>query len=301
VPVLEDPLDADSIDVVEVVTHGGGGERVRGPSTHVVTGRAYTPDGLLLTFPNGGPPGRGGKPDLGALEDLFRVDPWNIDRSQVRVTRFDAGLRPATAQRNVFTAQISDNKAHTGRNSFLVTGTDALYAQSRLLLRPGNKYLLECWVSRTKENVTSFRSPDTASAEQRLGVSLTFSGLIGAEPRFFLAEPTGPVVEGWQRISHVFTPPQGTIWFTLGFQNGVLDGRSDQATYFDDLRILPFDSAVECYVYDPSTYKLVAVLGDMNFATFYAYDSELRLRSVRRETPEGILTEQEFYTHVRER
>jgi hypothetical protein len=64
-------------------------------------------------------------------------------------------------------------------------------------------------------------------------------------------------------------------------------------TLIDDLRIFPFDGLVKSYAYDDKTLKVMAVLDENNFATFYEYDDEGTLIRVKKETDRGIMTIQE--------
>ncbi len=64
-------------------------------------------------------------------------------------------------------------------------------------------------------------------------------------------------------------------------------------TLIDDLRIFPFDALVKSYAYDDKKLKVMAVLDDNNFATFYEYDEEGSMTRVKKETDRGIMTIQE--------
>jgi hypothetical protein len=70
--------------------------------------------------------------------------------------------------------------------------------------------------------------------------------------------------------------------------------------YYDDLRIIPTESNIKTYVYDPDTYRLRAVLDENNFASLYFYDEQGQLFLVKKETEQGIFTIQESRTHIQE-
>ncbi len=60
--------------------------------------------------------------------------------------------------------------------------------------------------------------------------------------------------------------------------------------YVDDIRIQPLDTKMNCYVYDPATYKVVASLDDQNFALIYQYNDEGKLIRKQKETIRGVKT-----------
>lgn len=63
--------------------------------------------------------------------------------------------------------------------------------------------------------------------------------------------------------------------------------------YIDDIRIMPVESNMNCYVYNNVTNKLMAKLDDNHFTTFYEYDDEGLLVRTKIETEKGIRTIQE--------
>jgi len=101
-------------------------------------------------------------------------------------------------------------------------------------------------------------------------------------------EPEGPVIEGWQRVSGSVTVPGWASTMTLELVNS--SGEAAITSWFDDLRVFPFEATVKSFVYDAALLKPLAELDAEDFATFYLYDEEGRLEQVRRETPEGVLT-----------
>lgn len=95
---------------------------------------------------------------------------------------------------------------------------------------------------------------------------------------------SGMIIDGWQRIYYEFTIPSGTTEISIGLRtHGVT---SD----FDDIRVHPIDAGFTSYVYDPISLKLVAVLDDNNYATFYEYDQEGTLIRTKKETVRGVVT-----------
>ncbi|HSY62024.1 MAG TPA: hypothetical protein VK796_09125, partial [Cytophaga sp.] len=139
----------------------------------------------------------------------------------------------------------------------------------------GEEYVLSAWV---KESFTG--NPPTTYANS--GVRVTFND--GAINTLALFRPTGPIVDGWQRIEVSFVVPVGAnnIHITLVNESPNTD------VFFDDIRIHPYNSNMKSFVYDPSTQKLVAELDENNFATLYEYDDEGILIRVKKETERGV-------------
>ncbi|MBC9812568.1 hypothetical protein H9Y05_08810 [Crocinitomicaceae bacterium CZZ-1] len=101
--------------------------------------------------------------------------------------------------------------------------------------------------------------------------------------------PTGDIIEGWQRIVGKFSIPTGAVKMNihLASSGGSVD------SYFDDVRVHPFNASMKSYVYDAETFWLTAELDDNNYATIYEYDNEGQLIRIKKETARGIMTIQE--------
>lgn len=97
--------------------------------------------------------------------------------------------------------------------------------------------------------------------------------------------PSGPIIEGWQKIEGTFVVPANAT-----IANLVLSNDGTQNVYYDDIRIHPFNANMKSYVYDPGTLRLSAELDENNYASFYDYDAEGQLIRVKKETIEGIKT-----------
>ena len=135
----------------------------------------------------------------------------------------------------------------------------------------------------------------------KLGIGVTPVGLGGTPidvSQFF--EPSGPVIDGWQRIEGTFHMPGNALGVNLILQNGGVEIEDAEPAYFDDLRFCPEDSDLETYVYDPHDYRLVATLNNNNFATLYHYDDQGSLHLVKEENFDGVHTVQEVRMHIRE-
>jgi hypothetical protein len=159
-------------------------------------------------------------------------------------------------------------------------------------------YVVSAWV-RTNETYALNKLTYQLANETNPRIEVTFKDAVGNTiglPQKL--HPTGPVIDGWQRISKVVTVPSiagggtGTVIFEL--KNGTAN-----TAYFDDFRVQPFRSSMKTYVYDKRSTRLVATLDDENYATFYEYNQEGTLERVKRETERGIMTIQETRTSIR--
>jgi hypothetical protein len=97
--------------------------------------------------------------------------------------------------------------------------------------------------------------------------------------------PSGNLVEGWQRYESVVDIPANATQMSLTLQ------ASDSATtYFDDIRIHPFNAQMKSFVYNAVNLRLMAELDENNYATFYEYDDDGTLVRVKKETERGVQT-----------
>ncbi|WP_299311241.1 leucine-rich repeat domain-containing protein [uncultured Aquimarina sp.] len=106
-------------------------------------------------------------------------------------------------------------------------------------------------------------------------------------------EPSGAIIDGWQRISADFTIPFEAINMTISLENKIQANAPEINVYFDDIRVHPFEGNMKTFVYDPITQRLQAELDENNYATFYEYDQEGGLIRVKKETERGVFTIQE--------
>ncbi len=105
-------------------------------------------------------------------------------------------------------------------------------------------------------------------------------------------QPVGPFIEGWQQYEAKINIPGDLENVTLSLEN------EDDGTYMyiDDIRIHPWLSNMQSYVYDYQSMRLMATLDDRNYATFYEYDDAGILTRIKRETEKGVMTVQESRT-----
>lgn len=153
------------------------------------------------------------------------------------------------------------------------------------------RYWMSAWVKvdegQTKSyNPNGYESGEIADPEvlEDVYIEFYFTGP-NASVYFF---PTGAIIDGWQRVVGEFTIPEGTLDL-----NVILSADEASVTFFDDIRIHPFNGSMKSYVYDGETFWLTSELDDNNYATFYEYDQEGGLVRIKKETSRGIVTIQE--------
>lgn len=131
-----------------------------------------------------------------------------------------------------------------------------------------NKMLLSAWIKQ-----------DCPSNNCGGNISLNIEG------SSFVFTPSGPIIDGWQRIEGEFAAPPDATSAVLSFNK-----TASTPVYFDDLRIHPFNANMKSYVYDPVNLRLTAELDENNYAKFYEYDEEGTLVRTKAETKHGIKT-----------
>lgn len=141
------------------------------------------------------------------------------------------------------------------------------------------EYLLSAWI---KESYNGSTNPAPRTYVNS-GILITFNdGDIANLPLF---RPSGPIIDGWQRVEASFVVPSNAHNIHIEMVNN-----GDNPAFFDDIRIHPFRSNMKSFVYDPSTQRLVAELDENNYATQYEYDDEGILIRVKKETERGMMT-----------
>jgi hypothetical protein len=137
------------------------------------------------------------------------------------------------------------------------------------------RYVISGWIK---------TSADITNTDNRNGtIEVSFIG----SSDVYTISPKGAIIDGWQRAESLISIPVNatSIIVTLKASNV-----ATEITWFDDLRILPFNAQLKTYVYDFSTYRLMATLDENNYATFYEYDLQGALVRVKKETEKGIIT-----------
>lgn len=118
-----------------------------------------------------------------------------------------------------------------------------------------------------------------------LDLNLDFKLLDNTNKRALSASLPG--TEGqWIKYNDRFIVPNNAELPFLFFENI----RGSQPIQIDDLRLIPSNSNMVAYVYDPNTRRLEAQLDENNYPTLYEYDNEGKLIRIKKETSEGIKT-----------
>ncbi|MEP7265288.1 MAG: hypothetical protein ABI772_12355, partial [Bacteroidota bacterium] len=104
---------------------------------------------------------------------------------------------------------------------------------------------------------------------------------------------SGTVIDGWQKIYYRFTVPNA------GHDIRIMLKCATGDCLFDDVRVFPAAGMMKSYVYDPVTLRFVAELDEQNYASFYEYDEEGKLTTVKKETERGVMTIKESRNKIR--
>lgn len=140
----------------------------------------------------------------------------------------------------------------------------------------GKKMLVGGWVKESQP----------CSAGTYTGSQITIQFLKnGANLLTIDAQPSGNIIEGWQRIEKIVTIPADADMMTV-----MLRSIGSANAYFDDIRIHPYNANMKSFVYDPVNLWLMAEMDENNYATFYEYDEEGSLVRKKKETERGIKT-----------
>ena len=197
---------------------------------------------------------------------------------------------PASSTYTSTQLSVTEEKAHAGKRSIKLT-TDVELVQPDLVLYPTKEYVVSTWVS------TSSLEQEYSYGEAGVGVQLIFIKEDNSTTSSLKLEPTGNIIEGWQRIEGRIKVPQGTKFVKLKLFDA---SEATQIAYYDDIRIFPANGSMKTYVYDPQNYLLRATLDANNYASLYFYDEEQRIYLVQKETEEGIQTIQETRSYIKE-
>ena len=188
-------------------------------------------------------------------------------------------------EREIFSRCDPATRSTPNGNSYQIQDCDLIrnFAPS-----PG-KYWLSAWV----KEATDVRELDTLFEKSSINVNIQIGGTSLEES--FVA--TGQLIDGWQQINGIFTIPDDPNLTRITIQLANPEG-DDWVTYFDDIRIQPYNAIMNAYVYDPVSLRLLATLDDRNFGTFYEYDNEGNLARTEKETEAGRLTLQEIRSSI---
>jgi hypothetical protein len=177
---------------------------------------------------------------------------------------------------------LSQDYSHTGNYSLKYTTPTSIdfslqsalpgnYTVNQLNLVAGKKYLLSFWVKSAGPSFTGifYTQVNTGAMKNVLAKTPSIDGWTQMEAEIDLSGASGG------GILHFYISPFTDI------SNGL---------YLDDIRIMPLESNMKSFVYDPTRFRLAAQLDENNMATFYEYDQEGLLIRTKKETERGIMT-----------
>lgn len=170
------------------------------------------------------------------------------------------------------TATVSDACLGTKLKGTLATTGTLLPSFAPLA---GKKMVIGAWV---KEDTACMCRTYTGNH-----ILVTFSN--GGGNTTIALRPSGNIVEGWQRYEAIVTIPGDITLMTV-----TLQASADNVTYFDDIRIHPYNAQMKSYSYNPVNLRLMAELDENNYATYYEYDDDGTLIRLKKETERGIQT-----------
>lgn len=134
-----------------------------------------------------------------------------------------------------------------------------------------DRYVVSAWVKELSGSTSGALNYTNSSLKLTSGASVV------------TLYPAGQIIDGWQRIEGIIqTNAVGNLKMELIVSSGT--------SYFDDIRVFPYDGSMITYVYDPITLRLMAELDERNYAKMYEYDEEGKLVRVKKETEKGIMT-----------
>lgn len=140
------------------------------------------------------------------------------------------------------------------------------------------KYVVSAWVKEEDGSGDGSITYTNSSLKVTTGSGTTLNT--------YVFTPSGQIIDGWQRMEGIVeTDAVGNIKMEFLVAHGV--------SYFDDIRVFPYDGSMVTYVYDPATLRLAAELDERNYAKIYEYDEEGKLIRVKKETEKGVMTIQE--------
>jgi hypothetical protein len=178
----------------------------------------------------------------------------------------------------------------TAACSYILQSADFIQPFSPITYNGAKRYILSYWVKEKANAVSGTPVLNYLNSSVNLSLSGGSGSIIGGQIRPSL------IIDGWQRFEYDFTITAGA---TGNINIALENSGTTNTSYFDDIRIHPYNSNIKSFVYNPVTLKYVAELDANNFATFYEYDEEGSLVRVKKETEKGIMTIQETKNHTK--
>lgn len=175
--------------------------------------------------------------------------------------------------------QLSSEASHTGNYSLKFTTNKNLVFKIDTT-KPGT---LQRFTLQSKKNyVLNFWAKSTSGAAITASM---FDALVNPMSSAQARVLNSGSIDGWYLVQvnvNLEGISSGTpVELVLTVPSGV---------YIDDIRLLPSQANMKCFVYHPLTLRLMAQLDENHFATFYEYDQEGLLIRTKKETVRGIMT-----------
>lgn len=198
-----------------------------------------------------------------------------------------------------YSIRINNNDSITSCQPLFGNPNDGLYQSQNLYSGPsiGNPYfkinadgiLPRFYPENGVYVVSAWVKKDTTSAISSIRIKTNnCCNATGGNVKTLL--PTGPIIEGWQRIYDTITVPLAMPCAGTTRSIAVTLHSTGYGAYFDDFRVHPFNGNIQTYVYDDILGRLSATLDQNNYATFYEYDDAGNLIRLKKETEKGVMT-----------
>lgn len=219
-------------------------------------------------------------------------DGWNITEPTITNKFSHTGKQSlcVPAKRSVGVKTFTDSLVVDKVSPFYNTFYESSVVKKQQVFSPfkQGKYVVSAWVmGRAKDR-------DLINAYDSAYVRVVVTDANNATLMNVVMKPSGPMIEGWQRIEGMVTIPTQAKYIEV-----VVENIGRYRAYFDDIRIHPFASNMRTFVYDPVHLKVMAVLDENNFASFYEYDNEGKLIRIKKETEKGVFTIKESRNGMR--
>ena len=214
--------------------------------------------------------------------NMYLYRPDLFDTTQSHTGKYSIRVKNDTVLMQTYVFKEDKNYVTTLSNKSYHTDTSDYY---RVFEPNIGKYIVSAWVKVGSNSINTDYS--NAKVKLYLNTDEIINSITSwsSSPIIITAIPTGPIIEGWQRIEQEFTIPSN-----INSLNISLQADNSNITYFDDIRIYPKDAIMKSFVYDPINGRMKAELDENNYATFYEYNNEGQLIRVKKETESGIVT-----------
>ena len=214
--------------------------------------------------------------------NMYLYRPDLFDTTQSHTGKYSIRVKNDTVLMQTYVFKEDKNYVTTLSNKSYHTDTSDYY---RVFEPNIGKYIVSAWVKVGSNSINTDYS--NAKVKLYLNTDKIINSITSwsSSPIIITAIPTGPIIEGWQRIEQEFTIPSN-----INSLNISLQADNSNITYFDDIRIYPKDAIMKSFVYDPINGRMKAELDENNYATFYEYNNEGQLIRVKKETESGIVT-----------